>query len=141
MRDRDFGVIRVGGRGSYSFRVEDAPKFMREIFGTNREYSTIAIEEYLKSIIVSNFANSTQNAIAKNLTEKVISFDEYNKYYNYDLEVTDHYDTDTFYKLMTDIANRNNFNGNPKDFYESFHQEFTKGNAVKYISINFLLVA
>ena len=26
-------------------------------------------------IIVSNFANSTQNAIAKNLTEKVISFD------------------------------------------------------------------
>lgn len=28
-------------------------------------------------IIVSNFANSTQNAIAKNLTEKVISFDNF----------------------------------------------------------------
>ena len=55
--------------------------------------------------------------------------------YNYDLEVNEFYDTNTFYKLMTDIANRNNFNGNPKDFYESFHQEFTRLNSVKYISI------
>lgn len=55
--------------------------------------------------------------------------------YNYDLEVTNDYDTNTFYKLMTDIANRNNFNGNPKDFYEAFHQEFSKEGNVKYVSI------
>jgi membrane protease subunit (stomatin/prohibitin family) len=62
MRDADFGVVRIGARGKYSFRVNDAPTFMKEIFGTNREYSTSAIEEYLKSIIVSNFADALAEA-------------------------------------------------------------------------------
>lgn len=55
--------------------------------------------------------------------------------YNYDLEVTNDYDTETFFKLMNDIANRNNFNGNSESFYEAFNQEFTKENNVKYITI------
>lgn len=62
MRDADFGVVRIGARGKYSFRVSDAAVFMKEIFGTNREYSTSAIEEYLKSIIVSNFADALAEA-------------------------------------------------------------------------------
>ena len=62
MRDADFGVVRIGARGKYSFRVNDAQTFMKEIFGTNREYSTSAIEEYLKSIIVSNFADALAEA-------------------------------------------------------------------------------
>lgn len=55
VRDKDFGIIRVGGRGVYSFKIEDAPKFMREIFGTNREYTTNSLIEYFKGIIVSGF--------------------------------------------------------------------------------------
>lgn len=62
MRDADFGVVRIGARGKYSFRVNDAALFMKEIFGTNREYSTTAIQEYLKSIIVSNFADALAEA-------------------------------------------------------------------------------
>lgn len=55
--------------------------------------------------------------------------------YNYDLEVTDDYDTETFFKLMNDIANRNNFNGNSQKFYEAFDKAFTKENDVKYVTI------
>ena len=58
MRDADFGVIRIGGRGSYSFKVEDAPTFMREIFGTNRDYSTNALTDYFRSLIVTSFTNA-----------------------------------------------------------------------------------
>lgn len=55
MRDDYFGLIRVGARGTYSFQVTDAAQFMREIFGTNKDYRTSALVEYFKSIIVSNF--------------------------------------------------------------------------------------
>lgn len=56
MRDKDFGTVRVGARGTYAFKVEDAALFMREIFGTNKDYSTSALVEYFKSMVVSNFA-------------------------------------------------------------------------------------
>lgn len=62
MRDHDFGVIRVGARGSYTFKVSDALLFMREIFGTNREYSTNSLMEYFKSVIVTGFTTSLGEA-------------------------------------------------------------------------------
>ena len=55
MRDNYFGLIRLGARGTYSFQVTDAQQFMREIFGTNKDYRTSSLVEYFKSIIVSNF--------------------------------------------------------------------------------------
>lgn len=55
MRDDYFGLIRIGARGTYSFQVTDPAQFMREIFGTNRDYRTHSLVEYFKSIIVSNF--------------------------------------------------------------------------------------
>lgn len=78
MRDKDFGVIRVGGRGSYSFRVEDAPKFMREIFGTNKEYTTTSLIEYFKSIIVTGFTTvlGTSKIAALDLPMKLMEFGE-----------------------------------------------------------------
>ncbi len=90
MRDQDFGVVRIGARGKYSFRVNDAKVFMKEIFGTNREYSTDSIKEYLKSILVSNFADALATAkipaldLAASYLElgqevKNCSVDEFNK--------------------------------------------------------------
>lgn len=55
--------------------------------------------------------------------------------YNYDLEVCDYYDTDTFYSLMKDIANKNNFNGNPKAFFQKFSEEFGEQKSVHYVTI------
>ncbi len=62
MRDADFGPIRIRGRGTYSFKVEDAPTFMREIFGTNKEYDTENLKEYFKSMIVNGFADALGEA-------------------------------------------------------------------------------
>ena len=55
--------------------------------------------------------------------------------YTYDLEVTNEYSTETFFSLMKDIANRNNFNGNPKTFYENFDKNFRETDNVHYITI------
>lgn len=55
--------------------------------------------------------------------------------YNYDLQVCSDYDTHTFYSLMKDIANKDNFNGYPEKFYELFDKEFSKNNNVKYVTI------
>ena len=46
----------------YSFRVVDAPLFMREIFGTNRDYSTASLIEYFRSIVVSGFSDAIGEA-------------------------------------------------------------------------------
>lgn len=55
--------------------------------------------------------------------------------YNYDLEITEDYDTDTFYSLMKNIANKDGFNGNPKAFYQKFSEEFGKEKSVHYVTV------
>ena len=55
MRDAEFGIVRLGGRGTYSFKVKDASQFMREIFGTNRTYETNSLVDYFRSLVVANF--------------------------------------------------------------------------------------
>ncbi len=56
MRDDDFGVIRIRGFGIYSFRVADAAQFLREVFGTQSEFSTEGISGQLRKSIVSLFS-------------------------------------------------------------------------------------
>ena len=53
MRDPEFGAIRVKGYGSYAFKVDDATKFMTELFGTNSSFKTKDITDWLKTMIVS----------------------------------------------------------------------------------------
>lgn len=55
--------------------------------------------------------------------------------YNYDLEVLDTYDNDTFYSLMNDIASRNNFHGNSLEFYKAFDDSFSSTGNVHYVTI------
>lgn len=58
MRDPDFGVIRVRGFGSFAYKVDDAPTFMRELFGTNSSFETGDIQDYLKGMIVSGLTDA-----------------------------------------------------------------------------------
>lgn len=58
MRDRDFGVIRIKAHGNYSFRVADATKFLKEVFGTNGKYSVNDIESNLKTILLSQMSDT-----------------------------------------------------------------------------------
>jgi len=53
IRDADYGAIQVRAFGAYSFRVDDAFVFMKEIFGTASSFKTEDIANYLRTIIIS----------------------------------------------------------------------------------------
>lgn len=58
MRDPEFGVVRVRGFGSFSFKVDDAAVFLRELFGTNSSFKTDDIEEFLKTMVISGLTDA-----------------------------------------------------------------------------------
>lgn len=62
LRDADFGYVRLGARGMYAFKVKDPALFMREIFGTNRDYQTESLKEFFKSIVVTGFSDALGEA-------------------------------------------------------------------------------
>lgn len=53
MRDPEFGMIRVKGYGSYSFKVDDSATFLKELFGTNSTFVTRDITDWLKTMLIS----------------------------------------------------------------------------------------
>lgn len=57
MRDSVFGVIRLRAFGVFSFRVIDAPTFLREISGTNSQYDAERISDQLRRLVVSAFTD------------------------------------------------------------------------------------
>ncbi|MCW5771534.1 MAG: SPFH domain-containing protein [Rhodospirillaceae bacterium] len=57
MRDKDFGVVRLRAFGTYEVRVKDAPTFLKEIVGTDNQFTTDEVSEQLRNILVSKFTN------------------------------------------------------------------------------------
>lgn len=53
LRDAEFGPIRLRAFGSYAFKVNDAAVFLKEIAGTNSEFTVDEINEQLRNIAVS----------------------------------------------------------------------------------------
>jgi len=78
VRDAEFGMIRVRGFGSYSYRVTDAKLLMLEMLGSKPNFTTADIQEHLRSIITSNItdiiADSKYGAI--DLASKLTQFNE-----------------------------------------------------------------
>ena len=58
MRDSDFGNIRLRGFGIYSFKVDDAKLFMKEMFGTNQVYKLEDVVEFLKPLIIEGVTDA-----------------------------------------------------------------------------------
>jgi membrane protease subunit (stomatin/prohibitin family) len=54
-RDKDFGMIRLRAHGTYSMRVGDPQLLVTQIVGARGIYSTSAIDDYLKSVIINEF--------------------------------------------------------------------------------------
>ena len=77
--------------------------------------------------------NGLMEDIEKNLNKTYLK--TIKRSYNYDLEITNEFDADIFYKLMKDIANKDNFNGYPKKFYEAFNEHMAKNGKAKYVTI------
>ncbi len=53
MRDKDFGIIRLRGFGSYAYKVKDPMVFIKEVLGTGAEANTDHISPQLTKQIVS----------------------------------------------------------------------------------------
>lgn len=54
-RDAEFGMVRLRAYGTYSMRVADPGLFVQQVVGPRGAYSTAQIEDYLRSIIVTEF--------------------------------------------------------------------------------------
>ncbi len=58
MRDNDFGNVRIRAFGVYSFKVENAKEFMKEMFGTNALYKANDVCEQVKPMVVQGFTDA-----------------------------------------------------------------------------------
>ena len=58
LSDDRFGMVEIRAFGVYSFKVTDAPVFIREIVGTNDTFTTEQIADQLKSIVVTRFTDT-----------------------------------------------------------------------------------
>lgn len=57
LRDAEFGPIRLRAFGSYAMRIEDPAAFIREIVGTDGDFTTAEIHEQLRNMIITRFTD------------------------------------------------------------------------------------
>ncbi|MCM8529009.1 MAG: SPFH domain-containing protein [Lentisphaeraceae bacterium] len=57
LRDPEFGPLRLRAFGTYAIRVDDASVFIKEIVGTDGEFTNDEINSQLRNIIVSRFTD------------------------------------------------------------------------------------
>ena len=58
IRDKDYGAVRVRAFGNYSFKVDDAYVFMQNLSGTNVQFNTEQIVDYLRSLVVLGISDA-----------------------------------------------------------------------------------
>ena len=75
VRDPEFKQVRIRAFGTYTFRVKDAKKFLKEFAGTTPVVRVGDLEEQLRSIVFSKFSDAIAEAnvsvldLARNYTE------------------------------------------------------------------------
>ena len=58
VRDQDFGVVRLRAFGTYDFRIVDAPRFLKEVAGTDDHFKLDEFADVMRSRIVSVFSEA-----------------------------------------------------------------------------------
>jgi membrane protease subunit (stomatin/prohibitin family) len=58
LRDADFGRVSLRAFGTYTIKIDDPVKFLKEVAGTNAEVTTDEIKEELRSMIVTRFIDA-----------------------------------------------------------------------------------
>jgi membrane protease subunit (stomatin/prohibitin family) len=58
LNDDRFGMIEIRAFGAFSFKISDAGKFVKEVSGTNGEYTTEGIVNQIKTIIITKFTDA-----------------------------------------------------------------------------------
>jgi len=97
IRDPELGPIRIRAFGNYSIRVTDGPLFIKEISGTDGDFTISEIEDQLRNFIVTGFSDaiaeskipvidfaSKYDEIGDFCNQKLLS-----KFNNYGLELID----------------------------------------------------
>jgi membrane protease subunit (stomatin/prohibitin family) len=62
MRDPDFGLVRVRAFGNFTYKVTDPAMFLREIVGTDGNFTTSEINGQLKSKLIAGFISSVKES-------------------------------------------------------------------------------
>jgi len=58
VRDQDFGVVRLRAFGTYDFRIVDAPRFLKEVAGTDHQFRLEEFTDVMRSRLVSVFSDA-----------------------------------------------------------------------------------
>ena len=62
-RDQELKAVSLRAHGTFSLKIQDPNAFLRTIIGSQGLETTFAIEEYVRRIIVSRFANFLPNVL------------------------------------------------------------------------------
>jgi membrane protease subunit (stomatin/prohibitin family) len=62
LSDDRFGLVEIRAFGTYAFKINDAGKFLKEIVGTDNNFTNFEINEHLKSLISTRFADTVGEA-------------------------------------------------------------------------------
>lgn len=58
LNDDRFGLIEIRAFGTFAFRIKDAGQFIKEIAGTDEQYTTEEILNQLRSLVVTKFTDA-----------------------------------------------------------------------------------
>lgn len=58
LRDADFGRVSLRAFGTYTIKIDDPVKFLKEVAGTNADITTDEIKDELRSLIVTRFIDA-----------------------------------------------------------------------------------
>ncbi|GLX02749.1 SPFH domain-containing protein [Microtetraspora sp. NBRC 16547] len=62
VRDAEFGMVRLRAFGAFATRITDAAALLRELAGTDPQFRTEEVQEYLRQLIVGRLANALATA-------------------------------------------------------------------------------
>ena len=62
LRDADLGIVRARAYGTYDFRITDAPKFLKEVAGTDDHFRLEEFADVMRSRMVSVFSEALAKA-------------------------------------------------------------------------------
>jgi excisionase family DNA binding protein len=58
VRDQDFGIVRLRAFGTYDFRIVEAPRFLKEVAGTDHHFRLDEFADTMRSRLVSVFSDA-----------------------------------------------------------------------------------
>ena len=62
LSDDRFGLVEIRAFGTYTYRINDAGKFIVDIVGTDNNFTNFEINEHLKSLIATRFTDTVGEA-------------------------------------------------------------------------------